>query len=67
MNHVTHTLSSADISIFSPEIILLYQETQIEIALSSNSVNFSWVFNYFFNKPSYNFDDISKNSYPRSS
>ena len=23
-----------------------------------------WVFKYFFNKPGYNFDDVSKNSYP---
>ena len=31
----------------------------------SNSFNFSWVFKDFFNKPGYNFDDVSKNGYPR--
>ena len=29
--------------------------------------NFSWVFKDFFNKPSYNFDDVGKNGYPRPS
>ena len=43
--------------------ILLYQEIQIQIAfwhIISNSFNFSWVFKDFFNKPGYNFDDVSK-------
>ena len=50
--------------------ILLYQEIQIYIAfwyIIYNSFNFSWVFEDFFNKPGYNFDDVSKNGYPRSS
>ena len=49
---------------------LLYQEIQIQIAfwyIISNSFNFSWVFKDFFNKPGYNFDDVSKNGYPRPS
>ena len=28
----------------------------------SNSFNFSWVFEHFFNKPGYNFDDVSENA-----
>ena len=50
--------------------IVLYQEIKIQIAfwyIISNSFNFSWVFNGFFNKPRYNFDDISKKGYPRPS
>ena len=44
-----------------------YQEIQTQIAfwfIISNSFNFSWVFKDFFNKPGYNFDDVSKNCYP---
>ena len=63
---MTHLLSSADISIFSPKIgyrkILLYQEIPIWIAF-----NFFRVFKDFFNKHHYNFDDVSKNSYFRPS
>ena len=47
--------------------ILLYQEIQIQIAfwyIISNSFNFSWVFKDFFNKPGYNFDDVSKLTTP---
>ena len=50
--------------------ILLYQEIQIYIAfwyIIYNSFNFSWVFQDFLNKPGYDFDDVSKNSYPRPS
>ena len=50
--------------------ILLYQEIQINIAfwcIISNSFNFSWIFEYFFNKPGYNLDDVRKNGYPRPS
>ena len=50
--------------------ILLYQEIQIQIlfwCIISNSFNFSWVFKYFFNKPGYNFDDVSKDGYLRPS
>ena len=41
--------------------ILLY--TDIDCIL----IHDFWVFKYFFNKPGYNFDDVSKNSYPRPS
>ena len=49
LNHMTHPLSSADISAFftGNQPILLYQEIQICIPfryLISNSSNFSWVF-----------------------
>ena len=50
--------------------ILLYQEIQIKTAfwyIVSNSFNFSWFFKDFFNKPGYNFDDVSKNGYSRPS
>ena len=55
---------SADISIFfaRSQQILLYQEIDCVLYIISNSFNFSWVFKDFFNKPSYNFDDVSKNS-----
>ena len=50
--------------------ILLYQEIQMWIgfwSIISNSFNFSWFFEYFFNKPGYNFDNVSKIGYPRPS
>ena len=50
--------------------ILIYQEIQIQIAfwyLISNSFNFSWVFKDCFVKHGNNFDDASKNGYPRPS
>ena len=50
--------------------ILLHQEIQIYIGFWSiiyNSVNFSWVLNNCFNRHGYNFDDVSKNGYSRSS
>ena len=50
--------------------VLLYQEIEIWIAfycIISNSFSFNWVFKDFFNKPGYNFDDVRKNGYPRSS
>ena len=50
--------------------ILLYQEIQMEIAFwytISNWFNFYWVFKDFLNKSGYNFDDVSKNGYPRPS
>ena len=49
--------------------ILLFKEIQIYIAfwyIIFNLFNFSWVFGDFFNKP-YNFDDVSKKGYPKSS
>ena len=48
--------------------ILIYQEIQIYIAfwyIISNSFNIFWVFKYYFNKNSYNFDNISKICYPK--
>ena len=70
MNHVTHPLISADISIFSSKIsrFLLYQKIQIQIPfwyITTNSFNFLWVFKYFFNKYGYNFVDVSKIGYSR--
>ena len=50
--------------------ILLYQEIQIKIPfrhIVSDSSNFSWVFKDCFNKHGHNFDDVSKNGYPRPS
>ena len=43
--------------------ILLDQKIQIKIAfwhIISNSLNFFWVFKYFFYKHGHNFDDVSK-------
>ena len=57
MNHVTHPLSSADISFFFPRNhqILLYQEILIAFwYIISNSFNFYWVFKDCFNKHGYN-------------
>ena len=48
--------------------ILLYQEIQIKIAfwyMISNSFKFYWVFKDSFNNQGYNFDDVSKNGYPK--
>ena len=64
--------TSADISIFSREIIkfLLHQEIEIEIDILymiSNSFSFSWVFKDFLIKPGSDFDDFSQNGYLRSS
>ena len=57
-----------------PRVLLtsafFHQEIQIYIAfwyIIYNSFNFSWVFEDFFNKSGYDFDDVSKNSYPRPS
>ena len=50
--------------------ILLHQEIHIQIGfwyIISNYFNFSWVFSIFFNKHGYNFDDVSKHIYSRSS
>ena len=35
------------------------------ISAKSNYFRFPWIFKDFFNKPGYNFDDVSKNGYPR--
>ena len=48
--------------------ILLYQEMHVWIAFwykISYYFNFSRVFKDWFNKKCYNFDDVSKNGYPR--
>ena len=71
MNRETHTLSSADISIFftGNQQILLYQETQMQITFSFiiyNSFNL-FGFKDCFNKHGYNFGNVSKNGYPRPS
>ena len=50
--------------------IFLYQEIQIQIPfrhIISNSLDFSWVLIDSFNKHGHNFDDVSKNCYPRPS
>ena len=50
--------------------ILLYQEYGYRLHflyIISNSFNFDWVFKDFFNKHGYNFNDVSKNDYPRPS
>ena len=70
MNHVTHSLSAADITIFSPEIrkfcyikkyrYRLHFDTYFLIFLA-----FLESLKIFFNKAGYNFDDASKNGYPR--
>ena len=65
MNQVTHSLSSADIR---NQQILLYQEMQIKIAfwyIVSIYFDFSWVFIDSYNNRGQNFDDVSKNDYPR--
>ena len=67
MNHVTHHLSSADISIFSPEIanFAISRNTDIDWFwyIISNSFNFCSVFKDCLRKYGYNFDDGSKNDY----
>ena len=50
--------------------ILLPQEIRIQIAIwdiISNSFKFSWVFKDCLNEHGYNFDNVSKNGYPRPS
>ena len=67
MNHVTHPLTSADISIF-------YRKSANFVTSRNTDIDFILVhnFNYFsfscflFNKPCYNFDDVNKNGYRRS-
>ena len=69
MNHVTHRLSSADISFFQRKSanFAISRNADIDCILihnfeffSSSLFNFSWVFKDF-NKHGYNFDDVSKN------
>ena len=66
VNHVTHPLSSADISIFSPEIskFCYIKKYRCRLGFDSNSFDFSWVLNnFFFATHGCNFDDVSKNGY----
>ena len=68
INHVTHHLRSANISIFftRTQQILLYQEIQIKPSfwyIISNSLTFFWVLKNCFNKNGYNFYHFSKNGY----
>ena len=67
MNHVTHPLSSADISIFSPEIskfcYIKKCRYRLHFGPQFNFFNFCWVFKDFLNKTGYNFDDVSKKGY----
>ena len=71
MNCVTHPLNSADISIFyrkSSNFAIL--ENTILIAfwyIISNYFDFFWVFKDLFDKHGYNFVDVSKIGYSRSS
>ena len=68
---MTHPLSSDESSIFSSEIsnFATSRNTDIDWNLieMSNSFNFSSVFSNCFNKHGYNFDDVSKNNYSRTS
>ena len=72
MNHVTHTLSSSDISIFHRKSanLTLSRNADIDCMLVLNFQGFFysfWVFKNFFNKYDSNFDYFSKNGYYRSS
>ena len=60
MNHMTHSLSSADISIFSSEISKFYYIKNANIIF-----DFFWVFEDLFIKHEYNFDDVNKIGYSR--
>ena len=69
INHVTHPMNFADISIFHRKLanFAISRNTDIDCNLIHNSQfsNSYLVFKYFFNKHGYNFDDVSKNGYPR--
>ena len=72
INHMTHHLISADISIFSPEISKFFCIKKHRYRLDFDTqflifFKFSWVFNNCFNKHCCNFDDVIKNGFPRSS
>ena len=55
---------SADVNWKSASFVI---SRNTDIDCISNSFNFSSVFKYFFNKPSYSCDDVSKNGYSRPS
>ena len=67
MNHLTHPLISANISIFSPEISksCYIKNTDIDCIwyIIFNSFNFSWVFKDCLNKHARNFDDVTEIGY----
>ena len=71
MKHVTHPLSSADISIFYQKSanFVISRNTVLDSILMqmTNFFKFSWVFKDFFSKPCYNFDNVNKNGYLRPS
>ena len=68
LNHVTHTLSYADIS--HQHVFTGNQEIEIQIpywSTISNSFKVFRVFKDCFDKHGYNLNDVSKNGNPRSS
>ena len=72
MNHVIHALSSTDIRVFSPEMSKVQYIKKIQVQITfwyiiSNSFNIFWVLKDCFNKNDYNFDDVKKIIYSRSS
>ena len=58
MNHMTNSLSSADISIFSSEISKFYYIKNTNIFF-----DFFWVFKDLLIKHEYNFDNVNKIGY----
>ena len=60
MNHETYSLSSADISFFSPEISKFRYIKKCIDLLHINSFNLFWVFKDRFNKHGCYFDDVNK-------
>ena len=70
MNHVTHYLSSADISILLTEISKLCYIKKYGYRFHLDTyfltANFSWVFKDCFNKHGQTFDGVSINDYNRS-
>ena len=72
MNHVTHSLTSADITIFSQKISKFCCIKKYRYRLNFSTwflvlLLFLESLKIFFNKIGYIFDDVSKNGYPRSS
>ena len=65
MNDKTHSLSSAEISIFSPEISKFYKFKKNKYRLHFDTqflilLKFFWVFKDCLKKHGYNFDGVSK-------
>ena len=59
VNHMTHLLSSADIRFF--------RRKSVNFAISKNTDIDGILIHDCFNSHGYNFDDVSKNDYPRPS